>query len=225
MIRERKSRDVSNQSLGHQNRASTRRGRSQMLLLGAFMLHMVFLITGCGYQFRGSESALPPDVRTVYIPRVTNESTEAQVDTLLTEALRDEFERYGVLTVVERASEADATLDTTIQSVVQERGATTSNTDIALQMFTVMTVESELRRRNGTLLWKGDNLRVSKSFGAQSGVVVTSSADFASGSMGSADFSNLSDREVSRGQEQQALEDISVEVAQRIYSESVIPEF
>lgn len=191
----------------------------------AISLFVTGFVGGCGYQFRGSESALPPDIRTVYIPRVSNQSTEAQVDNLLTEALRDEFERYGVLTVVDRASEADATLDTTISSVFQERGATTSNTDIALQMFTVMTVESELRRRNGVLLWRTGNLRVSKAFGAQSGVVVTSSADFAGGSMGTSDFSNLSDREVSRGQEQQALEDLTSTVAQRIYSEAVLPEF
>jgi outer membrane lipopolysaccharide assembly protein LptE/RlpB len=225
MGRKRQSKEYSYLSTGKWTVANYSGTPWQGLLLAFVIFTIAVNISGCGYQFRGSESALPPDVRTVYIPRVTNESTEAQVDTLLTEALRDEFERYGVLTVVERASEADATLDATIRSVVQERGATTSNTDIALQMFTVMTVQSELRRRNGALLWKGDNIRVSQSFGAQSGVVVTSSADFASGTMGSSDFSNLSDREVSRGQEQQALEDLTVEVAQRIYSESVIPEF
>lgn len=225
MGQERQGKEYSHLSIREWNGGNNYESRFQWLLLAFFMVFAAVLTSGCGYQFRGSESALPPDVRTVYIPRVTNESTEAQVDTLLTEALSDEFERYGVLTVVERASEADATLDVTIRSVVQERGATTSNTDIALQMFTVMTVQAELRRRNGALLWKGDNIRVSQSFGAQSGVVVTSSADFASGTMGSADFSNLSDREVSRGQEQQALENLSIEVAQRIYSESVIPEF
>lgn len=225
MGRKRQSKEYSYLSTGKWAVANYSGAPWQGLLLAFVIFTIAVNISGCGYQFRGSESALPPDVRTVYIPRVTNESTEAQVDTLLTEALRDEFERYGVLTVVERASEADATLDATIRSVVQERGATTSNTDIALQMFTVMTVQSELRRRNGALLWKGDNIRVSQSFGAQSGVVVTSSADFASGTMGSSDFSNLSDREVSRGQEQQALENLTAEVAQRIYSESVIPEF
>ncbi|MCI5064303.1 LPS assembly lipoprotein LptE [bacterium] len=189
-------------------------------------LVLFFLFAGgCGYGFRGSESALPPDVKRVFIPVVVNESTEAGIDVLLTEALRDEFERYGVLSVVDKRSDADAVLDATITSIRRERGATSSNTDTALQMFTVMSLQAELRKRSGALLWKNNRMRVSKSFGAEGGVVVTSSADFAGGNLGSSDFSNLDDREVSRGQEQQALEDLSEQVAQQIYAGAVLPDF
>ncbi|MCB0330124.1 MAG: hypothetical protein KDD70_10680 [Bdellovibrionales bacterium] len=189
------------------------------------MALLPFFLVGCGYGFRGSESALPPDVERVFIPVVTNESTEAGIDLLVTEALRDEFDRYGTLTVVDKRSDADAVLTATIKSITRERGATTSNTDTALQLFTVMTLEAELRKRSGALLWKNDRMRVSKVFGAQGGVVVTSSADFAAGNIGSSDVSNLSDREVSRGQELQALEDLSEQVAEQIYSGAVLPEF
>ena len=189
------------------------------------MLCSLLPLQGCGDGFRGSESALPPDVERVFIPIVTNKSTQAGVDTLLTEALRDEFDRYGTITVVDRRSQADAVLDATITSITRERGPTTSNTDTALLLFTVMTLQAELRKKTGALLWKNDRMRVSKAFGAEGGVVVTSSADFASGNIGSSDFENLDDREVSRGQEQQALEDLSEQVARQIYAGAVLPEF
>ncbi|MCB0320003.1 MAG: LptE family protein [Bdellovibrionales bacterium] len=182
-------------------------------------------LVGCGYGFRGSESALPPDVERVYIPMAINQSTEAGVDLLLTEALRDEFERYGTLTVVDSSNQADAILDTTIVSIKRERGATASRTDTALQQYTVMTLSAVLRKTTGALLWRNERMKVSKVFGAEGGVVVTSSADFASGNLASGDLANLDSREVSRGQEQQALEDLSAQVAQQIYSAAVIPEF
>lgn len=198
-----------------------------LLRFGGFsgLLCLILMLSGCGYGFRGSESALPPDVERIFIPLVTNESTEAGVDLMLTEALRDEFERYGVLTVVDRRGQADAILEATIKSIDQERGATSSNTDTALQLYTVMTLRAQLRKKTGALLWKDDRIRVSKEFGAEGGAVVTTSADFASGDIGSTDFSNLDNREVSRGQEQQALEDLSEQVAQQIYSGAVLPEF
>lgn len=183
------------------------------------------LLVGCGYGFRGSESALPPDVTAVYIPLMKNLSTEPGLEITLTEALRDEFERYGVLTVVERRNEADAILQGTILSVKQETSTTTSNTDTALQLATVLRISAELRRTTGELLWQNENLSASKIFGAESGVVVTSSADFAAGNLGASDLANLDAREVSRGQQQQALEDLTEDVAEKIYTVAVLPDF
>lgn len=211
----------------------TNRSNSRTSFVTKFLLLVPFnililsslILSGCGYSFRGSESALPPDVKKINIPIVKNQSPEAGLDQLLTEALRDEFERYGALTVVDNSGEADATLETTIVSLTQERGATSSNTDTALQMYAVMVITAELRRSNGALLWKSERLRVQRVFGAESGVVVASSAEFAGGNISSGDLANLDAREVSRGQEQQAFEDLSEQVARTIYSSAVLPEF
>jgi hypothetical protein len=194
-------------------------------LIILLVFNSLLSLVGCGYAFRGSESALPPDVTTVFIPVVRNQSTEAGIDLLLTEALRDEFERYGALRVVDSESQADAILETTIISIKQERGATSSRTDTALQMFTVMNLSSELRRTTGALLWRDNRMQVQQSFGTEGGAVVATSADFASGNIGSTDLASLDAREVSRSQEQQALEDLSEQVARRIYAGAVLPEF
>lgn len=144
---------------------------------------------------------------------------------MLTEALRDEFERYGVLTVVEGNEQADAVLRSKITSVKRETRTVTSNTDTALQLTTVMRVAAELKRKNGTSLWRNKAVVVSKAFGTDQSAVVTTSAEFAGGSIGSSTLSSLDNRELSRGQEQQAFEDLSEQVARRIYSEAVLPEF
>ncbi len=189
------------------------------------ILSLTLYVTGCGYGFRGSESALPPDVTKVYVSKAQNNTAQAGVDRLVTEALRDEFERYGTLTVVESRSEADAELRSKIVTIKRETRTVTSGTDTALQLATVMTVAADLRRTTGPLLWKNENMEVMKIFGAESGVVVTSSPEFASGNLGSSDLANLDSVEVTRGQEKQALEDLSEILAQRVYAAAVLPEF
>jgi len=68
-------------------------------------------------------------------------------------------------------------------------------------------------------------MRISKTVGADKGSVVTSSADFASGTSGAQDLANLSDREIFRGQEQSALEGLAEQAAASIYEDAVIPDF
>lgn len=186
---------------------------------------LILSLSACGYTFQGSGSILPPEVKKIYIPVVENQSTETGYSIVLTEALRDEFERYGVLTVVESAREADAVLNATIKSVKNDTAGVTSKTDTALQYSTVVTLGAELRRSNGRLLWRDPALRVSKIIGAVGDTVVTSSADFASGGLNAADIQALGTREVSRGQQQEALEDLAVKVAQQVYSDAVAPDF
>lgn len=198
-----------------------------MSLLTKQLLTFILAITviGCGYTFKGGESILPPDVKRVYIPIVKNGTTEPGIDIVLTEALRDEFERYGVLTVSEERAGADAVLNAKILRIKQESRTSTSNTDQVLQQATVMIVSAELKRRTGPLLWKNPVMKVSKVFSADQDTVVTSSADFAGGNIDSSALADLNNLEVSRGQQRQALEDLSETVATRIYSQAVLPEF
>lgn len=191
--------------------------------LYAFCLFLI--MSGCGYSFQGGGSILPPGIKTVQIPLVQNDSTESRLTVLLTESLRDEFERYGVLGVVDDSSEADAILKARILKLERETSTVTAATDTALQYETSMTVAAELRSRAGEVLWRNKNMRVSRSIGGASSVVVTSSSDFAEGSIGSGDLAGLSTREVSRGQEHNAFQQLSQVVARKMYEEAVAPEF
>jgi len=182
-------------------------------------------LTGCGYTFRGAGSVLPADVKKVYISPVENRSAEVALGPLLTDALQEEFERYGTLEVVESAGAADAVLYSRITGFKKNTGATSSGTDTALQYDTTLSVIASLARVSGDLLWRSADLSVTRSTGATSDVVVRSSADFASGRLGSSDLGALDSREVSRGQEEEASALLVTEVAEKIYREAVLPEF
>jgi hypothetical protein len=186
---------------------------------------IILVSTGCGYTFRGSESALPPDVRKIYIPQVENNSTKLGLSTIVTEAIKDEFDSYGTVTVVDSQNEADAVLKVRILSVLENTGSTRSGSNTALQMQTTMNIAGELRRVTGPVLWRDGTIQATQTFGADSSVVVTSSLDFAGGPSGAGDLAGLSSREVSRGQEANALATLAANAARQLYDKAVAPDF
>lgn len=190
-----------------------------------FTLFLVAVLSGCGYQFSGGGSILPNDVRKIYIPIVENDTTEGSLGPLLTEALRDQFERFGVIEVVNGVAEADAILETKITKLTRSARSTTSRTDYALQSDAILTVSTSLKRLSGQLLWSNPELQVSRSYGESTGGIVGSSSDFAGGVTGLTDLANLDPRQAARGQEQAALEDMASKVARKIYTDSVAPDF
>lgn len=194
-------------------------------LLSLCVLMSVLITTGCGYTFRGSGSALPPDVKSIYIPQVDNNSTKLGLATVLTDAIRDEFDGYGTISVVDNQNEADAVLKVTIVDVKETTSAVRANTNTSLQMQTTMFLTAELRRVTGPVLWRDNQIRVTQTFGADSSVVVTSSAAFAGGSISSGDLSGLSSREISRGQEASALNALSEDAARQMYDKAIAPDF
>ncbi len=200
-------------------------GSLKKLSLTIALMTLISSLTGCGYTFQGAGSVLPADVRKVYVPLVENASTEPGLSTTLTDSIRSEFERYGVITVVDSIEEADAVLIARIKRVRRATRTTTGRTDVALQYDSTMIVDANLRRVDGRPLWRRNDLTVSKAFGSSKDVVVTGSANFAESSFSGSDLGGLDSREVSRGQEGESLQALSDEVARTIYQEAVLPEF
>ena len=199
--------------------------KSRFLVFLAFGLLAICQLSGCGYAFQGSGTILPPDVKLVYIPIVENNSTEPGLAVALTEALQERFSRFGVVKVTESRELADAILEVVIQDVRRTTNTVTANTEVSQQQDTQMTVSGTLRRTSGVMLWRNDRMAVSRGFGGTQSTVVTTSSDFAGSGLSGDDLSGLSAREVSRGQEQQALDQLIETVAARIYDESVAPDF
>jgi outer membrane lipopolysaccharide assembly protein LptE/RlpB len=181
--------------------------------------------SGCGYTLRGSGTVLPADVKTIYIPRAENGSTELGLADVVTDALRDEFDSYGTVSVVEKQGDADAILKVRIIDVKNTTSTVNAATNTSLQMDTTMFLGGELRRTTGQILWRENNMKVTKEYAANQSVVVTTSPDFASGSISAADLASLSSRDISRGQEAQALNDLASNAARMIYDKSVAPDF
>jgi outer membrane lipopolysaccharide assembly protein LptE/RlpB len=183
------------------------------------------VLLACGYSFQGGGSVLPPEVQRIYVPDVVNRSSDPLIGKLLTEALRERFERYGVVQVVDSEGQSDAILRVRVQQIRSSSRSSTAAGDVAQQLSVNVTVAGELQQNSGVVLWKNPLMTVSRSFGNTSGAVVTSSAEFAASGLGSSDVGALNQRELSRSQQSLALEQIANDVAQRVYDEAVAPDF
>lgn len=202
--------------------------RSSVARCLLFIAFIGSALAGCGYTLQGSGSVLPPDVKRVWIPRVENNTTEIALTELLTEALRDRFERYGVVELAEDMGQADAVLRARVTRVRRATGSVSSNTDTALQRDLSVAIAAELRRVTGPVLWSNSNVSVTRAYGAEQSVVVTSSPEFAGSTLGAADLDSLGtggSREVARGQEDEAFAAMSEELAQLVYDSAVAPDF
>ncbi len=190
-----------------------------------FLSFCVLFLTSCGYNFIGSGSSLPPDIKTVYVPFVTNLTTDTYVTPILTESLREYFEKYGVLTVVDSTENYDAILNVTILKIEEESRTVTANTESELQGDLVLTVSVELLRRDGSPLWTTPFLEQRRSYASDMSTVVTSSSSFAQSGMSTSDLQNLGNREVSRSQQMITMENLVEEVSKKIYMQAVAPSF
>jgi len=186
---------------------------------------ILFFGSSCGYVFQGSSNILPQDIKRIYIPIVSNFSTESSITLLLTESVKDEFEKYGIFQIVDSSDSADATLVVKILDITRDTKTSTSNTDSALELDTTLSVSGVLKRTNGQNLWKNNLIKARDSYGSTSDVVVSSSASFGASAISASDLGNLSSREVSRGQEREVFERLSEDIARSIYNQAVIADF
>ena len=190
-----------------------------------WMLVLSAALSGCGYMLQGGGTVLPPDVRRIYVPLVENNTSQAGMTTVMTEALRDRFERFGVVTIVDDLRDADAVLRARIVKVSQSSRTSTSRTDNVMQYDTTVTVAADLQRVTGQPLWETPGISVSGATAAAKGAVVTTSAAFANTGLNDKDLQELGSREVSRGSQQQIFEYMAEEIAKKIYNEAVAPDF
>jgi outer membrane lipopolysaccharide assembly protein LptE/RlpB len=197
----------------------------RIFILNTVLCLSLSVLGGCGYQFQGSTSILPPDVKKIAIARVENDTTYSSVGYKLEEELRSQFERYGVVEVVDETRLADAVLYAKITNVDTRVRNVTSETDVAIDQELFMTVAAELRRKNGQTLYRDSNILTTESFASVADTVVTSSSSFAQGNINADTLGSLGQREVSRGQEEQTLDTLVEETARKVYLNAVAAGF
>ena len=204
------------------NRLSKTLGNLNVCIL---LLAISSSIISCGYTFQGSGSILPAEIKTIAITQVQNNTTEAGLGQRLAQALRLRFERYGAVEIIEDSSNADAVINSEINSLSTLVKSVTGQTDIELETELVLNINAQLVTSRGETLWADPSLSVYESFANISDVVVTSSSDFAQSGIGSGTLGSLNSREVSRGQERAALDELLDEAARKIYLSAIASSF
>lgn len=117
------------------------------------ILILALALGGCGYGFRGTVSYLPPEIKTVAIPFLTNRTGEPNLDVILTQALIREFNRSKLLKLT-RAGRADVVLNGTINSL-SEGAVAYEDIRTALQRRVTISVAGELRATaDNKVFWK-----------------------------------------------------------------------
>src|SRR2546423_8988896 len=111
------------------------------------------LLAGCGYHFVGTGSRLPPEIRTISLGPIRNNTREVRIDKQLLESLEDEIAGHGRLEVVP-AGQGDCVLTGMVRDYVS-RPVAFSSLDEAVQNQASVPGDLQLRPRdNGKLLWK-----------------------------------------------------------------------
>jgi hypothetical protein len=78
---------------------------------------VTFSLSGCGYALAGKGNTLPAWIQIIGVPPIVNHSTVADVDVVLTDAVRAEFQSRGRYRVVPESEGTDALFTATVTSV------------------------------------------------------------------------------------------------------------
>lgn len=116
------------------------------------ILHLValaFAISGCGYALAGRTNSLPDYIRRIGIPAFENQSSTSELDRLITEAVRAEFETHRKYLVVPETTGVDAVLKGAIRSVTTRNvGFTAAQQASRIQIEVLLSAEFKDVREN-----------------------------------------------------------------------------
>jgi len=180
----------------------------------------VLVLAACGYHLAGTGTAVPEGARTIRIERFTNRTRETGLDVHLHRAVEDEFRRQGTLRVVTEG-DADLVLSGTIRRFTSVPVAF-SATDEAVQYQGIMQVSLRLtERESGHVLFENKLLQESQDFGAESGVVVSSSPHFQRGTINARDLPDLPNVQFGEARRREAQNDLIELLARDIYLQTM----
>jgi hypothetical protein len=133
-----------------------------MTRVWSLLLAAAFLAQGCAHYRLGAGPA--PSFETLYVEPARNKTNIAQSQAMLSTMIREAFVRDGRVSVVDSASDADATLEVTLVAYKRVNAANRED-DIGLaRKFTLhLTASCRLRdNRTGKLLFDGRLIEVQR---------------------------------------------------------------
>ncbi len=145
--------------------------------LSLCVLCVLCVFSGCGYALAGHGSSLPASIKAIGIPVFVNTTTVFNVETLLTEKVRREFNGRGKFKVLPQATDVDAVLNGTITSISVAPVSFAAN-QLASRYTITMTAKIELREARGALLWENPSLTFRQEYEASTAGNVTDPAAF-----------------------------------------------
>jgi hypothetical protein len=123
--------------------------------------------SSCGYALAGRGNALPDTIKVIGVPQFVNHSTQPEIDRILTEAVREEFQSKGRYTVQPDNINVDGLLTVTVTNVMlQPTGFTQDPVPLPSSYAIVLTASVEFKnlRDNGNVLWSNPSFIVTDEY-------------------------------------------------------------
>ncbi len=137
----------------------------------AAVLSVLVSAAACGYALAGRGSTLPPDIRIIGVPDLINESRTSNIDRVLTDAVRAEFQGRGRYSVQPQATGVDAVLTGKVTNVELQPVAFTTESQVRRYVIVVTaSVEFKDLRRN-QVLWSNPAFQVRDEYDVTTGTV------------------------------------------------------
>jgi hypothetical protein len=140
-----------------------------------FLFSLIFFLsvgTGCGYRFAGEGFGPSSEIRSIAIPTFNNETYEAGIETIVTNALLKELIKDRRLDVVGQ-NEADAIMEGTVTSFTTSSVAYDPS-GVVLEYRTWVTLNVIVKRnRRGEILWSERGLSESDVYRVSSDILFT----------------------------------------------------
>lgn len=180
------------------------------------ILFLAALGQGCGYTLVKAD-AVPEDVRTITVKVELPERSDPLMGDALAREVRRVIRWGGRFRPVESGS-ADAELVLRVTND-RQRAVAFDEFDEVLDYQRTISVDAELKRGEGTLLWSGARIAATRGQAAVEGAVVTSSASFQGGDTSRrADLGRFDTVQLGEERKAAAREAVLRDLAEAVYS-------
>ena len=119
---------------------------------------LLFLLTACGYHTVGASAHLPPGVRTLAVPVFTTRAQTFHTEFAFTQAVIHELNTRTKYQILNRDTDADATLRGTIVSESASPLTYDSSSGQTSSYLITVTARVVLTARDGRVLYQNDAL-------------------------------------------------------------------
>ncbi len=136
------------------------------------VISCILVITACGYQLTGKGTHVPPGISSVAIPTFVNQTLEPGIEIPFTQGFLREFLFDSRVKILGRG-EADAVMEGVIKSFLLQ-SVSYNRSGLVMEYQTNVMIDLTLKRKDGEVLWRLNNLSEARWYRASFGEVVPS---------------------------------------------------
>lgn len=136
----------------------------------------LLMSVSCGYALAGRGNTLPASIKIIGVPQFINRSVAPDVDRILSDAVREEFQTKGKYQVRPDDSGVDAVLIGTITDARITPTTFVNGQPSAYAINVVANVEFKHVTDDNKVLWANPSFRVSDDYQLTAGTVVDNAA-------------------------------------------------